>query len=461
MPENASSTALTTDPVSPEFERRFPRRLLFAGAAAGVAALSLAGAPPAEAAPATTPWALGGNTGVSTNNFLGPTNAGAPLIFKTKNDAGSSLSEKMRLSAIGRLGLGVTDPKARLDAVGSTIAVQGTSTATTTAGRALSGIAKGGYGVFAKSDDTAGYCDGAYLGVYARGSVAMRGEGTGYGAFFSGGDTGLQADGAAFGVRAFGTTAVYASGSAQAVRAAGGQYGVLAENGGTASVRGVSPYVGVWGDGATYGVYGRATGTSGDNYGLFGSTASPTGYALYASGNARVTGTLSKSSGSFQIDHPLDPDNKWLSHSFVESPDMMNVYNGNVTTDAKGDATVTLPDYFEALNRDFRYQLTVIGGGFAQAVVSRKVARNSFELKTDKPGIEVSWQVTGIRHDSYAEAHPIVVETSKAPADTARRAAPVSPDGGPAADPIPPVPDAAVAPPRPTAPGPSASRTAP
>jgi hypothetical protein len=40
---------------------------------------------------------------------------------------------------------------------------------------------------------------------------------------------------------------------------------------------------------------------------------------------------------------------------------MMNVYNGNVVTDKRGMATVVLPDYFKALNRDFRYQLTVVG----------------------------------------------------------------------------------------------------
>ena len=40
---------------------------------------------------------------------------------------------------------------------------------------------------------------------------------------------------------------------------------------------------------------------------------------------------------------------------------MMNIYNGNVTTNARGLATVVLPDYFEGLNGEFRYQLTVIG----------------------------------------------------------------------------------------------------
>lgn len=58
-------------------------------------------------------------------------------------------------------------------------------------------------------------------------------------------------------------------------------------------------------------------------------------------GNTHVTGTLSKGGGSFRIDHPLDPDNKYLSHSFVESPDMMTIYSGNVMTDGNRDAVIT------------------------------------------------------------------------------------------------------------------------
>ncbi len=98
------------------------------------------------------------------------------------------------------------------------------------------------------------------------------------------------------------------------------------------------------------------------------------GFAGRFEGPVHVQGTLTKASGSFKIDHPLDPANKFLSHSFVESPDMKNIYDGNVTTDATGSAIVTLPDYFETLNRDFRYQLTVLGQ-FAQAIVSREIAR--------------------------------------------------------------------------------------
>jgi len=91
---------------------------------------------------------------------------------------------------------------------------------------------------------------------------------------------------------------------------------------------------------------------------------------------------------------------------------MMNVYNGNVVTDKNGKATVVLPEYFEALNRDFRYQLTVVGQ-FAQAIVAKKVDHNRFVIRTSKPNVEVSWQVTGIRQDAYANAHRIEVEEDK------------------------------------------------
>jgi hypothetical protein len=136
------------------------------------------------------------------------------------------------------------------------------------------------------------------------------------------------------------------------------------------------------------------------------------GLAGKFNGNVQVTGVLSKGGGSFKIDHPLDPENKYLSHSFVESPDMMNIYNGNITTDQNGMATVELPDYFESLNSDFRYQLTVIGQ-FAQAIVAEKVKENRFTIQTSAPGVEVSWQVTGIRQDAWANKNRIPVEEAK------------------------------------------------
>jgi hypothetical protein len=136
---------------------------------------------------------------------------------------------------------------------------------------------------------------------------------------------------------------------------------------------------------------------------------------LSPTGNLTVTGTIAKAGGSFKIDHPLDPENKYLYHSFVESPDMMNIYNGEATTDGTGYAVITLPDYFQALNRDFRYQLTVIDDDDqADVVVWAKVVRrigadrpNTFTIRTFRPNIAVSWQVTGIRQDAWAKKNRI------------------------------------------------------
>jgi hypothetical protein len=129
--------------------------------------------------------------------------------------------------------------------------------------------------------------------------------------------------------------------------------------------------------------------------------------------NLNVHGTITKGGGSFKIDHPLDPANKYLSHSFVESPDMMNIYNGNVKLDAHGEAVIQLPDWFDALNRDFRYQLTAIGAPGPNLYVAEEVTNNHFRIAGGKPGMKVSWQVTGVRQDAWANAHRIPVEEEK------------------------------------------------
>ncbi len=172
------------------------------------------------------------------------------------------------------------------------------------------------------------------------------------------------------------------------------------------------------GNNQNFGVFGFADGGSQNIaiYGALGEFASSTDYAGFFSGNVHVGGILSKSSGTFKIDHPLDPENKTLSHSFVESPEMMNIYNGNIATDANGNALVLLPSYFEALNENFRYQLTVIGK-FAQAIVLEKIKGNSFKIKTSEPNTEVSWQVTGTRKDAFAKQNPIIVEQDKSEKD--------------------------------------------
>ncbi|MCU0305503.1 MAG: hypothetical protein MUC56_15725 [Thermoanaerobaculales bacterium] len=225
--------------------------------------------------------------------------------------------------------------------------------------------------------------------------------------------------------------------------------GVRGESGGA----GKSGVYGVSSNNAGFGVFGRnSTSTTGDygilgngthylhggsDYfpaGVFGYSRSGTaiyaysrdgiafeartlnGYAAYLYGNVDVIGELYKQSGAFRIDHPLDPARKYLLHSFVESPDMKNVYDGVSTLDDHGEAWVELPDWFEALNRDFRYQLTCIGG-FAPVYIAEEIAGNRFRIAGGRPGVRVSWQVTGTRHDAWAEAHRIPVEQDKPAAE--------------------------------------------
>jgi hypothetical protein len=186
-------------------------------------------------------------------------------------------------------------------------------------------------------------------------------------------------------------------------------------------VYGISTYgAGVYGSSTitnTYGLFGNSSygtgvvGSSSSGTGVYGISSS--GPAGHFEGNVEVTGNLSKGGGSFKIDDPLDPANKYLYHSFVESPDMMNVYNGNVTLDGRGEATVQLPDWFGALNKDYRYQLTAVGAPGPNLYISKKVEANHFSIAGGTPGMEVSWQVTGIRQDPYANAHRIPVEEDK------------------------------------------------
>jgi hypothetical protein len=139
-------------------------------------------------------------------------------------------------------------------------------------------------------------------------------------------------------------------------------------------------------------------------------------------GSISVAGAVAKGSGTFVIDHPLDPKNKLLYHSFVESPDAVNVYDGIAQLDEAGKATVQLPDYFLALNKDFQYLLTAVGQAMPGLYISGEVHRRwwlfgpiEFSVAGGAPGGKVSWQVTGVRHDPYILAHPIVPVVEKGP----------------------------------------------
>jgi len=129
---------------------------------------------------------------------------------------------------------------------------------------------------------------------------------------------------------------------------------------------------------------------------------------------------------AFTMDHPLDPENKLLMHVAAESNEVINFYSGNITTDASGKATVSLPDYFEAINKDYRYQLTVVGGTFAQAIISKEVSNNKFEIATNQPNVKVSWEVKGVRNDNRMKKNPFVAEQLKTPAQKGKYFDPAS-----------------------------------
>lgn len=146
------------------------------------------------------------------------------------------------------------------------------------------------------------------------------------------------------------------------------------------------------------GVFGYATATSGTTYGVRGQSDSPAGYGVYAVGDLGASGVK-----SFRIDHPFDPENKYLIHYASESPFPQNFYSGNITTDAKGYAWVQLPDYFDEINADYKYQLTVIGKEFAQAIVSEEIVADRFQIRTSAPNVKVSWRVEANRNDRYVQ----------------------------------------------------------
>ena len=243
-----------------------------------------------------------------------------------------------------------------------------------------------------------------------------------------------------YGTGVFGVWGNGESAGAYGYNAANGSYGELgaSANGIAAGVYGSGPSgsgVGVYGTGLTgvagnstsgtgYGVYGSAIGngmgvwgtnntTTAYGVGVYGSSSSSTGFAGFFEGNVTVTGALTSGVKDFLIDHPQDPANKYLYHSSVESSEMMNIYTGNVVLDAGGEAVVQLPDWFESLNTDFRYQLTAIGAPGPNLYIAQEVQGNSFRVAGGSPGMKVSWQVTGVRQDAYAKAHPLEVEVDK------------------------------------------------
>jgi hypothetical protein len=365
----------------------------FPGGGGTVTSVGLS-APSSDFTVSGSPVTTSGTLGLSWT--VAPTNADTANAIVKRDATGAFSSGEITASASTTKGTGLavnggtdTGHGIGINVSGGLYAVEATTTqgdaiyATSSSGSAVAGISGTGSGVYGQSTTLDG------VAGYALGSA-------GYGV------SGFNSSDSGTGVFGYGVEGGYFEG--YRLSQTGGPGALLAQGASNLEYNGEAGAAFYGGDGDTGFVGGAGMYAYAGNPG-------PADAGVFF-GNVDITGSLTKGGGSFKIDDPLDPANKYLYHSFVESPDMMNVYNGNIVLNGNGEATVQLPEWFETLNRDFRYQLTSIGG-FAPIYVAQKVQNNAFKIAGGKPGMEVSWQVTGVRQDAWANAHRIPVEVDK------------------------------------------------
>ncbi len=233
-----------------------------------------------------------------------------------------------------------------------------------------------GIGVYGENTNSGNY------GTIGSSDTGVSGTSTnGYGIY------GTNTSSGNFGYLGSGSYGVYGNGTYNGVRGAGGEYGVY----------GYGDEIGVYGFGDDYGVYGYCP---------------ISGFAGYFNNNVHITGTLTKGAGSFLIDHPLDPENKLLRHSFVESPENLLIYRGKVSLDENGEAIVEMPDYFIALTKEDEasIHLTPVGRPFLTGAEWNKGFR-SFTVYGDADR-DVFWEVLVDRDDPVIKelGRPVVEE---------------------------------------------------
>jgi hypothetical protein len=204
-----------------------------------------------------------------------------------------------------------------------------------------------------------------------------------------------------------------------------GVYGHSSHGSGVYGVTESGPHA-VWAQGGTKSAIvaeSSATGVAAETFGSAGGVAALVGkgkVAALLNGTVGIEGATSivgtfvvNGTKAFQIDHPFYPTTKYLTHSCVESDEMLNVYSGVAVLDSRGEAEISLPRWFEALNEDFRYQLTALGAPGPNLHIKQEISENRFAIAGGAGGTRVSWQVAGRRHDAYAKAHPLQVEQDK------------------------------------------------
>ncbi len=205
-------------------------------------------------------------------------------------------------------------------------------------------------------------------------------------------------------------------------------------------VENTSGSYGVHAIGSSNGVRGEAAtgfGVAGvGRIGVHGTSSDPTGpgvagrhdadgFAVFGFGKLGASGTK-----SFRIDHPDDPENKYLLHYAAESPEVINFYRGTVTLDGSGEAVVELPGYFAKINRAPSYQLTPLGAAMPNLHIAERIDESAlqagaaaapetpaplcrFRVGGGVPGGEVCWRVEAVRNDRWVATYGAPVEQDK------------------------------------------------
>jgi hypothetical protein len=364
-------------------------------------------------------------------------------------------------SNTGHVGIGKTDPVAPLDVLGTaqfvsfgsnndeaTVFADALGASGTTYGGRFRNSSTNGTAVFGEAAAASGTNFGGAFSAASQSGVAVQATATAS----SGATTGVAAtvqsqfgiamaanapiDGLGFGLTATGATGVFGNSRAfdgagvrgvwtgsNNARGFGGRFSTTSNL--NAAVEAQGQFVGLLGQvpgdrpgsgvsGETFGTHPLAMGVYGLSAGYAGVVGSrisgSSAWAVYAEGNSGASGTK-----SFNIDHPLDPENRYLRYYSAEGPEPLNIYSGAIVTDAQGYATIRLPEVFDRINKDPRVQLTVDDAGedFVMAKVVGGVQGGSCRIRTSRGGVKVYWEIKAVRNDPWIQRYGAPVEVAK------------------------------------------------
>ncbi len=304
-------------------------------------------------------------------------------------------------SAVGAVmsGTGNAVSAANINAANTFAAIQGVTNSNTLNNSAIFGQSTGQARAV-----TGEITSGSTSDVAVRGNNLRTGGGIGVEGVGFNGISGLASNNQGF--------AVFAENAAPPVIGTGNNNSVAVSGLGGIGVVGqtLNPQlVGVLGQNFDLGITFNNIGVLGQSetgVGVFGENLDASFFGVYSNGDLGASGLK-----AFMIDHPSDPENKYLKHFSIESDEVLNMYRGTIQLNEAGEAIVELPDYFHLVNIDFSYQLTSIGTASPNLYISKEIEEGQFSIAGGKPGQKVSWTVYAQRNDPYVQQHPENMQT--------------------------------------------------